>query len=50
MTLCNVQGNLEEAANHMEGKCNKGYRENTTREGETDSYMEGELNMWMVHF
>ena len=44
MTLYNVQGNQEEAANHIEGESNEVYEENITKEGETDSYIEeGEI-------
>ena len=44
MTLYNVQGNQEEAANHIEGESNEVYEQNITKEGETDSYIEeGEI-------
>lgn len=39
MTLYNVQGILEEATNNIEGESNED-GESTTKEGETDSYME----------
>ena len=44
MTLYNVQGNYKEAANHIEGESNEVNVESTTKEGETDRFMEeGEI-------
>ena len=40
MTLYNVQGILEETTNNIEGERNEVNGESTTKEGETDSYME----------